>query len=102
MDMFSGMDNSGQPTIHTTGCSSEVGSANVHLHGGGSWFYNIFDSAIERIVKRKLKDRVRTNILILVMCDLVIVLMGCLFGGNVYDNDNERNLFMNIDLDIDL
>ncbi|KAI0216967.1 hypothetical protein LSAT2_028645 [Lamellibrachia satsuma] len=52
-----GMDNSGQPTIHTTGCSSEVGSANVHLRGGGSWFYNIFDSAIERIVKRKLKDR---------------------------------------------
>ena len=59
MDMFSGMDNSGQPTVHTTGCSSEVGSANVHLHGGGSWFYNIFDSAIEHNVKSKLKDRVR-------------------------------------------
>ncbi|KAK2157067.1 hypothetical protein NP493_1915g00000 [Ridgeia piscesae] len=52
-----GMDNSGQPTIHTTGCSSEVGSADVHLHGGGSWFYNIFDSAIERNVKRNLKNK---------------------------------------------
>ncbi|KAI0219814.1 BPI fold-containing family C protein [Lamellibrachia satsuma] len=52
-----GMDNSGQPTVHTTRCSSEVGSANVHLHGGGSWFYNIFNSAIERNVKSKLKDR---------------------------------------------
>ncbi|KAK2193986.1 hypothetical protein NP493_4g13041 [Ridgeia piscesae] len=52
-----GMDNSGQPTIHTTGCSSEVGSADVRLHGGGSWFYNIFDSAIERNVKRNLKNK---------------------------------------------
>ena len=58
------MDDSGQPTIHTTGCSSEVGSADVHLHGGGSWFYNIFDSAIERSVKRNLKNKVCTEQLI--------------------------------------
>lgn len=52
-----GVDNSGQPTIHTTGCSSEVGSAHVHLHGGGSWFYNIFDNAMEQHVKRSLKNK---------------------------------------------
>ena len=59
-----GIDNSGQPTIHTTGCSSEVGSAHVHLHGGGSFLYNMFHSAMERNLKRNLKNKVCTEQLI--------------------------------------
>ena len=58
------MDNSGQPTIHTIGCSSEVRSAHVRLHGGGSWFYNLFNSDMERNLKRNLKNKVCTEQLI--------------------------------------
>ncbi|KAI0212511.1 Cholesteryl ester transfer protein [Lamellibrachia satsuma] len=52
-----GMDNSGQPTIRTTGCSSDVGRVHVHLHGGASWLYNLFDHKIGNVVKSKLKDK---------------------------------------------
>ena len=61
--LLSGMDNSGQPTIHTTSYSSDVDRAHVHLQGRGSWFCNLFDHKLAAFAKRKLKEKVRSNML---------------------------------------
>ncbi|KAI0227097.1 hypothetical protein LSAT2_022446 [Lamellibrachia satsuma] len=56
LSIMLGMSNSGQPTIYTTGCSSDVGRVHVHLHGGASWLYNLFDDNIGDSVKDSLRD----------------------------------------------
>uniref|UniRef100_A0A1X7UEG1 Lipid-binding serum glycoprotein N-terminal domain-containing protein n=1 Tax=Amphimedon queenslandica TaxID=400682 RepID=A0A1X7UEG1_AMPQE len=41
-----GSDSSGHPTLKTTGCSFSIGGLHVTLHGGASWFYNLFSDNI--------------------------------------------------------
>ncbi|KAI0219813.1 hypothetical protein LSAT2_028639 [Lamellibrachia satsuma] len=52
-----GMDKTGQPTIRTTGCSSDVRRVNVRLHGDQAWLYNMFDGQVETFVKTQLRAK---------------------------------------------
>ena len=58
LDSLSGMDKTGQPTIRTTGCSSDVRRVNVRLHGDQAWLYNMFDGQVETFVKTQLRAKV--------------------------------------------
>ena len=55
-----GVDQTGRPTIKSSGCSSHVGSLKVKFHGGASWLYNIFDHQIAKNLQHKLQDLVST------------------------------------------
>jgi len=55
-----GSDTSGQPTIHTTGCTGNVNHVKVKFHGGASWLYNLFDSKIAKAVKHSLNQMLCT------------------------------------------
>ncbi|NP_001279749.1 bactericidal permeability-increasing protein-like precursor [Callorhinchus milii] len=41
-------DQTGRPAVKSMGCSSNVGSLRLKLHGGASWLYNLFRSSLEK------------------------------------------------------
>ena len=59
MRILSGMDNAGQPTVQTTGCSSDVRTLTVHLHGDHAKFFEVFDQQVAQRMKTQLKTKVR-------------------------------------------
>ena len=52
-----GMDKTGRPTINTVSCSSDVTRTDVHLHGGASWLYNLFDHQISKAISQSLNSQ---------------------------------------------
>lgn len=52
-----GVDSKGHPTIAAGGCSSSIGDAKIHFHGGASWLYNLFDSYIDKKIKGTIQDK---------------------------------------------
>ncbi len=54
-----GKDGQGRPTISARGCSANIDKVDVHIHGGASWFYRIFDHQIEKAIKKSVIKMVR-------------------------------------------
>lgn len=54
-----GMDSAGRPTVSTQAadCSFSIGSLHAKFHGGASWIYNLFDSAIEHELEKELSSQ---------------------------------------------
>ena len=50
------MDDNGQPTIYSTGCSTEIDHVDVHFHGGLAIIYNLFRGHVGDWAKRRIKD----------------------------------------------
>lgn len=53
-----GQDDSGHPTIFSTGCQCNIDSVKIRLRGGASWLYNLFITWIERPVRRSLEEQI--------------------------------------------
>uniref|UniRef100_UPI00358FCE0C bactericidal permeability-increasing protein-like isoform X3 n=1 Tax=Myxine glutinosa TaxID=7769 RepID=UPI00358FCE0C len=51
-------DVGGRPTVQTVDCSATVGDVHVKLHGGASWFYNLFRSTIGHEIRDNLKRQI--------------------------------------------
>ncbi|CAN9512574.1 unnamed protein product [Ophioblennius macclurei] len=50
-------DETGRPTVSSTGCSASVGSVKVKFHGGASWLYNLFRKFIEKALRKTLEKQ---------------------------------------------
>ncbi|KAK2171045.1 hypothetical protein NP493_1111g00004 [Ridgeia piscesae] len=57
LSIILGMDNAGQPTVQTTGCSSDVRTLTVHLHGDHAKFFEVFDQQVAQRMKTQLKTK---------------------------------------------
>uniref|UniRef100_UPI00358E3D8B bactericidal permeability-increasing protein-like isoform X1 n=2 Tax=Myxine glutinosa TaxID=7769 RepID=UPI00358E3D8B len=51
-------DVGGRPTVQAVGCSATVGDVHVKLHGGASWFYNLFRGPIGHNIRDNLKRQI--------------------------------------------
>jgi len=61
-----GASETGEPTIRSTDCSCNINDLSIHLHGGASWFYDLFvgfvSDPLRRDVQRKLCEAARNAI----------------------------------------
>ncbi|KAJ8302426.1 hypothetical protein KUTeg_018822, partial [Tegillarca granosa] len=57
-----GADKDGRPDISSSGCSCDIGSVDVKIHGKLDVIYNLFKGVIGKKIKDLLKDK---------MCDLI-------------------------------
>lgn len=49
--------NNGNAFLTLTSCTSNIGSVDLHFHGGASWLYNLFKDPIEHAVKNALNGQ---------------------------------------------
>ncbi|KAJ5071570.1 bactericidal permeability-increasing bpi protein-related [Anaeramoeba ignava] len=57
-----GSDSNGRPTIVTSSISLDLGSLNVHFHGGDSWLYNLFSGEISDKIKSSVESEVNSKV----------------------------------------
>ena len=53
-----GKDPKGHATLSSSACKFNIGSLNIHFHGGASWLYNMFDSQIAGAIKGSLNGQI--------------------------------------------
>lgn len=51
-------DETGRPTVSTSGCSASVGQVKIKFKGGASWLYNLFSSFIEKSLRKELEKQI--------------------------------------------
>lgn len=52
-----GASSTGEPTIRSTDCSCNIDDLSLHLHGGASWFYDLFVRFVENPIKSNLEHQ---------------------------------------------
>jgi len=53
-----GVDETGRPTIATSGCSSQLGNINITVNGGASWLYTFLINNVMHLVRGNLETLV--------------------------------------------
>ena len=53
-----GRDAKGHATLSSSACKFNIGSLDIHFHGGASWLYNLFDSQIASAIKGSLNGQI--------------------------------------------
>jgi len=52
-----GASQTGEPTIHSTGCDCNINDLSIHLHGGASWLYDLFIGSVSHPLRRNIQSK---------------------------------------------